>query len=100
VRIRFENIRYIYIILNGSNREGQGSLKAATQLGTNQILKYLYVKKPKMKEQRHSSDSCMSPVLNNTKEGGWLHMHCSKRWDHVLAGQSAPAEVLAKNAGT
>jgi len=24
----------------------------------------------------------------------------SKEYDHVIAGQSAPAEVLAKNAGT
>jgi len=42
----------------------------------------------------------MSRVLNNTNRGGWLHMRCSKGYDHVLAGQSALTEVLAKKAGT
>jgi len=44
--------------VNGSNGQGHGSLKAATQLGTNQELKYLYVKKPKLNEKLHTSDSC------------------------------------------
>jgi hypothetical protein len=44
-------------------------------------------------------DTGMTPELNETNEGVFLHMRCSEWYDDVLADQSAPTESFVKNVG-
>jgi hypothetical protein len=91
---------YDCIKANGSNLQGHGTLKAATQFSSTKHQNIYKSKNQIWTNKLHSSDPAMSLVLNSTNGGGCLHMRCSKGYDHVIAGQSAPTEALAENAGT